>query len=131
MLAKVFQGTTNSALFEEFIEQLLPLCRRWPEPRSVLIMDNASIHYSSRVKRMCEEAGVILIYLPPYSPDLNQIEEFFAELKSFMKKHWSSFTDRSEEGFAAFLRWCVDQVGSRERSARGHFRHAAITVEDI
>ena len=96
----------------------------------MLIMDNASIHHSSRVKRMCEAAGVLLIYLPPYSPDLNPIEEFFAELKSFMRKYWSSFTDRSEEGFAAFLRWCVDRVGSRERSARGHFRHAAITVED-
>ena len=65
---------------------------------------------------MCEDARVILIYLPPYSPDLNPIEEFLAELKSFMKNYWSSCTDRSEEGFAPFLQWCVDQVGSRERS---------------
>ena len=104
MLAKIFPGTTNSTLFEDFIEQLLPRCGRWLEPRSVLIMDNASIHHSGRVKRMCEEVGVILIYLPPYSPDLNPIEEFFAELKGFMTKYWSTCTDLSDEGFAAFLR---------------------------
>lgn len=60
-LAKVYQGATDRDVFEDFIERLLPFCGRWPEARSVLIMDNASIHHSARVKRMCQEAGVILI----------------------------------------------------------------------
>lgn len=49
-------------------------------------MDNASFHHTDRIAQMCTEAGVKLIYLPPYSPDLNPIEEFFAELKAFIKK---------------------------------------------
>lgn len=65
LLAEVFQGTADGGVFEDFIEQLLPLCGRWPESKSVLIMDNASIHRSARVRRMCQEAGVLLIYLPP------------------------------------------------------------------
>ena len=91
VLARVFQGTTDGAVFEDFIEQLLPHCGRWPEPKSVFVMDNASFHRSDRVKQLCNYAGVKLLYLPPYSPDLNPIEEFFAELKAFIKRNWQSF----------------------------------------
>ena len=81
LLAKVFQGITDTEVFEDFIERLLSLCGRWPEPKSVLVMDNASIHHSARVKRMCQEAGVLLIYLPPYAPDFNPIEELYTWYK--------------------------------------------------
>jgi transposase len=50
------------------------------------MMDNASFHRGERVEPMCREAGVELLYLRPYSPDLNPIEEFLAELKAFIKK---------------------------------------------
>jgi transposase len=43
---------------------------------------------------MCTEEGVRLLYLPPYSPDLNPIEEFFAELKAFIKKQWHEYEDK-------------------------------------
>jgi transposase len=85
MIARVYQGSTDSALFKDFIEQLLYYCGRWPEPRSVLVIDNASIHHSEKVKQLCNKAGVKLLYLPPYSPTLNPIEEFFAELKTYIK----------------------------------------------
>jgi transposase len=49
-------------------------------------MDNASFHHSERVKQLCSDAGGKLLYLPPYSPDFNPIEEFFAELKAYIKK---------------------------------------------
>jgi len=45
---------------------------------------------------MCRDAGFILVYLPPYSPDLNLIEKFFAELKAFIKKQWHEFEDISD-----------------------------------
>lgn len=131
LIAKIYTCTTDGATFEEFIRELLPLCGRWPEPRSVLIMDNASIHHSSGIRSLCEEAGVLFIYLPPCSPDLNPIEEFFAELKGFIRKHWSRCTDHTEQGFARFLQECVEHVGLRTRSARGHFQNAGITVEDM
>jgi transposase len=42
---------------------------------------NASFHHIARIEKMCHDASVKLVYLPPYSPDLNLIEEFFAELE--------------------------------------------------
>ena len=131
LLSRVYQGSTDSAVFEDFIEQLLPHCGRWPEPKSVLVMDNASFHHTERLEQMCCDAGVKLMYLPPYSPDLNPIEEFFAELKAFIKKNWRAFEDAPEQGFDSFLEWCVDAVGGKQNSGRGHFRHAGITVEEF
>lgn len=103
ILARVFQGSTDGAVFEEFIEQLLPLCGRWPEPKSVLVIDNASFYYTDRIKQMCNEAGVKLVYLPPYSPDFNPIKEFFAELKAFIKRNWQKYEENLEQGFDTFL----------------------------
>ncbi|GAA93241.1 TPR domain protein [Aspergillus luchuensis IFO 4308] len=93
MLARVFQGSTDASIFEDFVEQLLHHCGRWPEPKSVLIMDNASFHHTERVEQMCSDAGVKLLYLPPYSPDLNPIEDMFAELKAFIKRNWKVFEE--------------------------------------
>jgi hypothetical protein len=76
VLSRVFQGSTDASVFEDFIEELLHHCGRWPEPKAVLVMDNASFHHSERLEQMCAEAGVKLVYLSPYSPDLNPIEEF-------------------------------------------------------
>jgi transposase len=50
-------------------------------------MDNASFYRTEWVEQLCDEARVKLMYLPPYSPDLNPIEEFFAKLKAFIKKN--------------------------------------------
>ncbi len=127
---KVFQGTTDGFVFEEYIEQLLHHCGRWPEPNSVLIMDNASFYHSDRIEEMCRDAGVKVVYLPPYSPDLNPIEEFFAELKAFIKKQWRKFEESPHADFKEYLEWCIGVVGSRERSAKGHFRHAGVDVEE-
>jgi transposase len=129
LFLKVFQGSTDGAVFEDFVEQLLHHCRPYPEQNSVLIMDNASFHRGERVEQMCREAGVKLLYLPPYSPDLNPIEEFFAELKAFIKKQWHEFENDPQQDFGAFLEWCVGMVGGRESSAKGHFRHAGVTIE--
>lgn len=129
ILSRIFRGSTDASLFEDFIEELLQHCGKWPEPRSVLVMDNASFHHSDRIEQLCSDAGVKLMYLPPYSPDLNPIEEFFSELKAFIRRHWGYYQDNPEQGFDNFLEWCVDRVGSREQSARGHFRHAGVHVD--
>lgn len=88
MLSRIFKDPTDAALFEGFIEQLLQHCGRWPEPKSVLVMDNACFHRSDRIKQLCSDAGVRLLYLAPYAPDCIPIEEFFAELKVYIKKAW-------------------------------------------
>ena len=63
ILSRVFQGRTNTAVFEDFIEQLLCHCNPWPGPRCVLILDNASFHYSDKITQLCAAAGLRLIYL--------------------------------------------------------------------
>jgi transposase len=70
LLSRVFNGSTDSVVFEDYIEQLLPHCGRWPEPKSVLVMDNASFYHTERLEQMCCDAGVKLMHLPPYPPDL-------------------------------------------------------------
>lgn len=52
---------------------------------------------------MCLERGVKLVYLPPYSPDLNPTEEFFAELKAFIRRHWQSYADNPSQGLLTSL----------------------------
>jgi transposase len=80
---------------------------------------------------MCTDAGIKLVYLPIYSPDLNPIEEFSAELKTFIKRKWHIFDENPGQGFGVFLEWCVDIVEGRESSAKGHFRHAGLTMEEL
>jgi transposase len=80
---------------------------------------------------MCEEAGVALLYLSLYSLRFTLIEEFFAQLKALIEKSWQVFEEAPGQGFDVFLRWCVDVVRERQDSARGHFRHAGITVEEL
>ena len=130
LLSRVFQETTDSAVFEDFIEQLLHHCRPYPEPNSVLVMDNASFHRTERIEQICAEASVKLLYLPPYSPDLNPIEKFFAELKAFIKKQRHEYEDNPHQDFKLFLEWCVSMVGSRKQSVRGHFRHAGWIIDE-
>jgi transposase len=131
VMSRVFKGSTDASFFEYFIEELLRHCGKWPEPKSVIVMDNASFHHSGRIEQMCSKAGVKVVYLPPYSPDLNPIEELFAELKAFIRRHWQWYEDNPEQGFDNFLEWCIETVGGREQSAEGHFRNAGLTVEEI
>jgi transposase len=52
-------------------------------------MDNASFHRANRLRGLCSVESVKLLFLPPYSPDLNLIEEHFGEVKGFMRKEWN------------------------------------------
>jgi len=82
-------GTFDGERFEEWLEdKLLPRLGRYAfgEPRSVVVMDNASIHHSDRVVELIESVGSIVLYLPPYSPDKNPIEFMFATYKAKLKK---------------------------------------------
>ncbi|KGO75647.1 hypothetical protein PITC_042500 [Penicillium italicum] len=75
---------------------------------------------------MCADAGVKLIYLSPYSPDLNPIEEFFAELKGLIRRSWCYYEESQGKGFDHFLDWCIEAVGAKRESAEVHFRHAGL-----
>lgn len=76
-----FEGYCESELFERWVEQmLLPSLR----PGQVVVMDNASFHKSAKSRELIEQAGCELLFLAPYSPDLNKIEKFWAHLKRYL-----------------------------------------------
>lgn len=79
----VLDGPINRIAFETYVEKVLvPELR----PGDTVVMDNLSSHKSPRVREMIEAAGASLLYLPPYSPDFNPIENAFAKLKALLRK---------------------------------------------
>jgi transposase len=73
------EGAVDGRAFETYVERFLA-----PElgHGQIVVMDNLSVHKSKRVQRLIEQAGATLLFLPPYSPDLNPIEEAFSKLKA-------------------------------------------------
>ena len=71
-----------------FIERCTFVCVCPAE--QVVILDNATFHHGGRIAALIESAGCRLLYLPPYSPDLNRIEQCWAWLKSRIRKGLSS-----------------------------------------
>ncbi|WFU46170.1 IS630 family transposase [Sinorhizobium terangae] len=78
----VFDGPINGRCFRAYVEQqLVPVL----EPGDIVIMDNLGSHKSAAIRQMIRAAGARLWYLPPYSPDLNPIEQAFAKIKHWMR----------------------------------------------
>jgi hypothetical protein len=84
----IIKGTTNGDVFYDYVEKvLLPNLQPFngTNPHSVVILDNCSIHHIHGIVNMIEEVGAIAHFLPPYSPDLNPIEEAFSKVKYELK----------------------------------------------
>jgi transposase len=78
----VFDGPINGECFRAYVEQqLLPTLK----PGDIVIMDNLGSHKSAVLRQIIRAAGARLWYLPPYSPDLNPIEQTFAKIKHWMR----------------------------------------------
>ncbi|CAE6531356.1 unnamed protein product [Rhizoctonia solani] len=86
LTALIIEGAYDTALFLEFLELCLASMNPFPADNSVLVMGNCAIHISHRVQEMCNERGVILVYLPPYSHDLSPIEFAFAKIKTGIQR---------------------------------------------
>ena len=86
--------TVNGERFEDFLCQcLLPIIMPYDgvNPRSVVVLDNASIHHLARVQDIITGVGARLVFLPPYSPDLMPLEEVFAEVKALLQANDSIY----------------------------------------
>lgn len=78
-----FKGYTNGDVFETWVERcLIPVL----EKGQTVILDNATFHKSSTIRHKIEAVGASLLFLPPYSPDMNKIEPQWAVLKSKIRK---------------------------------------------
>ena len=79
----VFDGPINGDSFRAYVEQfLVPTLK----PGDIVILDNLGSHKSDAVRQMIRRTGARLVFLPPYSPDLNPIEQVFAKLKGLLRK---------------------------------------------
>ena len=77
------EGATTARVFETYVKRLLAPALR---PGQVVVMDNLGAHRPKRVRELIEARGCELIYLPPYSPDLNPIEEALSKIKHILRK---------------------------------------------
>jgi transposase len=78
----VFDGPINGECFLAYVEQqLVPVLK----PGDIVVMDNLGSHKAAAIRRMIRAAGAHLFFLPPYSPDLNPIEQAFSKIKHWMR----------------------------------------------
>jgi transposase len=79
----VYDGAMNGAVFLAYVEQVLVQTLK---PGDTVVMDNLPAHKSAAVREAIEKIGATLMFLPPYSPDFNPIENAFAKLKALLRK---------------------------------------------
>jgi transposase len=108
------EGSTTREVFEVYLEYFLAPTLR---PGQIVVMDNLSAHKGGRVRELVEERGCELLFLPPYSPDLNPIEEAFAKLKALLRRAGA----RTREALIEAMGRALDAVTARD--ARGFFEH--------
>src|SRR5688500_10189727 len=110
----VVEGSTNGTVFHTYLQEVLcPTLERG----QVIVMDNLSAHKGERVRELIESKGCELIYLPPYSPDFNPIEEAFAKLKALLRKAEA----RSREVLIEAMGQALGALTARD--ARNFFEH--------
>lgn len=115
----VVDGAVNAELFEAFVEQVLAPQLR---PGDLVVMDNLSSHKRPRTRKLIEDQGAQLMFLPPYSPDLNPIEMIFAKIKQSLR----SLACRTREALWQAMQLVLDQVTASD--AYNCFRHCGYTL---
>jgi len=79
----IFSGSLTGELFKEYLKKfLVPTLK----PGDIVIMDNLSSHKVAGVNEIIESAKAKIMYLPPYSPDLNPIEQMWSKIKAYLRK---------------------------------------------
>jgi transposase len=95
-----YTGTCDTKLFNVWLKDfLIPELK----PGQVVIMDNASFHKSQESQRLIEEAGCKILFLPPYSPDFNPIETFWANFKKMVHRNLEKLKTLAEAIDFSFL----------------------------
>lgn len=109
------EGATTAAVFEAYIEKILVPSL---SPSQIVIMDNLGAHRPARIRELIEEAGCELLYLPPYSPDYNPIEEAFAKIKEILRRAKA----RGKKALIEAMGTALSAVSPND--ALGYFEHA-------
>ena len=108
------EGSTTREVFEAYLEGVLTPALK---PGQIVVMDNLSSHKGPRIRRLIESRGCELMYLLPYSPDLNPIEEAFAKLKALLRRAEA----RTREALIEAIGQALEAVTASD--ARSFFEH--------
>jgi transposase len=110
----VIDGAVNGEIFLAYVRQhLAPTLKH----NDIVVMDNLSSHKIEGVRKAIEATGAKLLYLPPYSPDLNPIEQVFAKLKALLRK----YRERTMDGLWNRLGALIDFFPDTE--CANYFKH--------
>ena len=115
----VVDGAVNGDVFEAFVQQVLV-----PQLKAgdVVVMDNLSSHKRSTTRQRIESAGAQVLFLPPYSPDLNPIEMIFSKIKSLLR----SLACRTRHALWQAMQSVLDQITPSD--AANCFRHCGYSL---
>lgn len=115
-------GAMNGDLLVAYVKQILVPTLR---PGDVVVWDNLSSHKRIEAREAIEAAGCTLLFLPPYSPDLNPIELLFSKLKRLLR----TAAERTVDGLWNFLGECLEAFTPDECAA--YFRHDGYTGQTL
>lgn len=115
----VLDGPIDGDSFRAWVEQFLAPTLR---PGDIVVMDNLSSHKVDGVRQAIEASGAHLLYLPPYSPDLNPIEQLFAKLKAFLRKTAARSFAALSDAFACALARVIPDECANYFDAAGYSR---------
>lgn len=103
---------TRGSFHKAFVATVVPMLNPWPVPRSIVVLDNAKIHMYPELEEVIHMTGAGLIFLPPYSPQLNPIEFAFGRLKAWIQKHANlDFPLYPEQVLRAAMPSCCKDTG--------------------
>ena len=114
------EGATDTAVMIAFTKHVLVPALR---PGQTVILDNLSVHRAAGVRRLIEAAGCRLLFLPPYSPDFNPIEQAWSKLKTLLR----GMGARTTAALHAALTTLVDRITGSD--ARAYFHHCGYAAQ--
>ena len=120
----VIDSPVNRVIFEAWVEQaLVPELR----PGDIVVMDNLSSHKGPAVRALIEGAGACLLYLPPYSPDFNPIENLFSKIKALLRREAARTIDTLWAAIGRILdlvtpRECQNMFAAARYDPDGHLQ---------
>jgi transposase len=115
----VFDGAINGARFRAYVEHLLAPTLR---PGDIVILDNLNSHKVAGIRQAIEAQGAQILYLPPYSPDLNPIEPGFSKFKSALRKA----AERTVESLWQTIGRTLDRFSPQQ--CRNFFKQAGYAI---
>jgi transposase len=116
------ESATDGDIFLTYLEQVL--CPKL-KPNSVVVLDNLSAHKVRGVRELIEATGATLLYLPPYSPDLNPIEKAWSKLKQLLRTAKARTAEALDQAMTEALKAITVE------NAIAWFRHCGYQVQEL